>query len=355
MPPRKRSHRRSSSGRSNPLGQPLEALQRNFKQALQANRRQQALRQQRKQHSSSHSATEKDLLALRKALQFPWLQRRLQRRARQPQQSSWNPATWIWPHLGDSLSSREASALVMRHAATALTVLVLIMLVLNAVPVQLISPSWYLQLLVYLSENVPVLIVAAVLALLSLAQSSHEAAAGHYRKRLLLLTRLGYVLALLLVPLQFGLTAWLVGQTYSSNRTQLNAIRANADALVAGARQAATSEQFVAYLRSRNLTGNLESIAAAPLVQVQTEFVDSVKAQQQQQEQSLAATLRSTLLRYATNAIKLLANLLILAAFLRGFQSLLRRCSIQRPSGEQLSSESEQPRFIDAPQADPAN
>jgi hypothetical protein len=50
-----------------------------------------------------------------------------------------------------------------------------------------------------------------------------------------------------------------------------------------------------------------------------------VKAQQQQGEANIRQTANSTLLRFGSNGLRLFANLLILAVFMRGFQMLTRR------------------------------
>jgi hypothetical protein len=337
MSPNKKS-RRPSRGRQS---RPLADLRQSIDQALQSNRRQQRLRRQRQERQRNTPAAEQQLLAVRKALQFRWLQRRLQRR-QQTAQVGWNPVAWIWRPPGAALSPRDSAALLLRHGAGAMLLLILISLVLNAIPLQLGTPNWYLQVLAYIAENVPVLLLAAGFSLLSLALSSNNDQTSAYRGKLLRISRLGYILALLLVPLQLGLTAWLFGQAYSTNRTQLTAIRASSNALISGAQQTSTTEQFVAYLRSRNINANLESIAAAPLAQVRTEFIRSVRAQRQQQEQALGSNTRSTLLRYTTNSLKLLATLLILAGFMRSFQALMRRCLLVRPSSEEQSGSPEQ-------------
>jgi exonuclease VII large subunit len=251
------------------------------------------------------------------------LRRRIQRRSR-PQQPRAPLNGWLLPRTTEQLTSRRALVLALRRGVGVLLLLPLISLVLNAVPFKLASPSWYLEVLAYVAENVPLLISIALLALLSLVLDDPQQSTAKYQAQLLRFSRLGFILALLSLPLQLGFTAWLYGQAYSANRTQLSAIRANADALIVGAQQTTTTDQFVAYLRSRNITANLQSIAAAPLIQVQTEFISSVKAQQQQQEQSLGQTTRSTLLRYSTNALKLFITLAALAVFLRYFQTLLR-------------------------------
>jgi hypothetical protein len=50
-----------------------------------------------------------------------------------------------------------------------------------------------------------------------------------------------------------------------------------------------------------------------------------VKAQQQQGEANIRQTTNSTLLRFGSSGLRLFANLLILAIFMRGFQMLTRR------------------------------
>ncbi len=325
MPSTKKPRRHSRIKSSNSLSRQLAGLGRTIRESFQGNWRQHRLRSQRKRRLRSNPPAEQQLLALRRFLQFRWLQRRLQRSPRDPQQPR-NLTPWLWSRASGSLSTRDAAALLLRHSAAALVLLILISLALNAIPLQLTSPNWYVQVLAYIAENVPALLLASGFATLSLLLAGNSDVSNTYRSRLLRLSRLGYILALLLLPLQLAFTAWLFGQTYTAQRTQLSAIRANAEALIAGAQQTTTTEQFVAYLRSRNLSGNLESIAAAPLIQVKTEFIRSVKNTQQEQEQSLAGATRSTMLRYTTNSIKLFFTLLVLAGFMRSFQALLRRC-----------------------------
>jgi hypothetical protein len=332
MPPTKKSR----GNQANRFSQQLADFSRRFHQTVEANRRQQRLRRQRQQLQRADPTEEQQRLALRRSAQVRWLQRRLQRSPRDPQQS-WSAIAWLWPRSGEELSTREAAALLLRHCAAALLLLILFSLALNAIPLKLASPNWYLQLFAYIAENVPVLFLASGFAMLSLVLRGTNDRSIAYHATLLRLSRLGYIVALVLLPLQLGFTALLLGQTYSTQRTQRAAIRANADALIAGAQQTNTSEQFIAYLRSRNLSGNLESIAAAPLVQVKTEFIRSVEVNQQQQEQRLGAEIRSTLLRYVTNSLKLFITLFLLAGFMRIFQALVRRCSLDWMSNEQPS------------------
>jgi len=320
----KPSGRPSGRKRTKTAGERIAALLQGWQQRSQANRRQRELRRIRRQREQSKPAAGPQLAGMRKTLQFRGLQRRLQRRQidRQPTRS---PMGWLWPRAADILTAGDAAGQLMRNGATALLVASIIGLVISAVPLRLNSPNWYMDVLGSIGETVPVLVIACVFSLLPLVVSTDNKATDAYRAQLLSRSRLGYILALLLLPLQLGFLTWLIGDTYASSRNQINAIRVNANSLIQGARQATTSEQFVAFLRSRNLNANLESIAAAPLVQVRTEFVRSVKAQQQQGEANIRQTANSTLLRFGSNGLRLFANLLILAVFMRGFQMLTRR------------------------------
>lgn len=326
MLPTNRSNRRSPANRSSDLRKPIAELLDEFGKRLQANRRRQQLRRQRQQQKRSEIAAEQQNQGLGRAWKVRLPQRR---RPRQPpeEHGPWALRSLIRPRLGNqSFSSRDAAARLLRLGAAAILLLILISLVLNAVPLRLVSPSWYLQVFSYIAENVPALIIASIFALLSLALGEKDEAARAYLSKLTRLVGLGYILALLLLPLQVGFTAWLYGEAFNTNRTQLSIIRSNANALISGAQQTNTNEEFIAYLQSRRLSANLESIAAAPLIQVKTEFILGVQTNQQQQEQALGATTRSTMLRYATNSIKLFATLVVLTGFMRGLQTLVSRC-----------------------------
>lgn len=329
-----RSRRHAPAKRSEPLGERLAAFQKSVSRQFRENQRQQKLRRQRQQRLQSKPAAEQRWVALRKALQFTWLQRRQQIRKRQG--PGINPVAWFWPRIAETLSTRDAAARVMRSAAAALLLVSLITLVISAVPLRLTTANWYLEVLAFIGESIPVLVLSCVFALLSLTLDSDDRANMAYRGKLLRISRLGYILALLLLPLQLSLIAWLYGDTFNANRNQRNAIISSSEAMIAGAQQTTSNEQFVAYLRSRNLNINLESIAAAPLWQVKTEFIRSVKAQQQQQEKTLAAANRTNLLRYTASGLRLFAALAILAGFLRGFQAMVRRSSLQSPATNQL-------------------
>jgi hypothetical protein len=323
-------------------GQRIATMMQSWRQRQQTKRRQQELRRIRQQREQVTPAAEPQLASMRRTKQFRGLQRWLRRR-QSDQQPSRTPMAWLWPRAGEILTTGDAAAQLMRNGSSALLLVSLISLVVSAVPVRVTSPNWYMEILAYIGETVPVLVLACVLGLLSLVLGSDDRTAVNYRTRLLKFSRLGYILALLLLPMQLGFMTWLIGDAFNTNRNQLNAIRANVNSLIDGARQTTTTEQFVAYLRSRNLNANLESIAAAPLVQVRTEFIRSVKAQQQQEEQNLSKTTNAALLRYAANGLRLFASLLILAIFMRGYQLLVRRCSPSWSSNTEQSSQTEEP------------
>lgn len=274
-----------------------------------------------------------------KSLQSRWRKWKLRQQNRQ-QLSSPDLTTWLRPSPKESLSTRDALVVLLRWGASALLVLIAGSLVLNALPLRLGGPEWYLQVLAFIAENVPVIILSAIFSLLSLQLGNNDLPSIAYRRKVTAFSRLLYWLAVLLIPTSLVFTGWLYGQAFSGNRTQLSAIRANSEALIKGAQQTSTNQEFVTYLRSRNMTGNLESIAAAPLYQVKTEFVRTIQMGQKQQEQRLAADFRSTLLRYTTNAVKLLFTLVVFAAFVRLFHGLLKQTSLPRETAAIVSPHS---------------
>ena len=325
MPPAKRSSRSSSRRSRRSRQSPLAGMQRVWAQSWQPALEFKGLKKwwRRRRRRRPPSQPVDPFAGLRKTFRRQW-----RRRPR----LSFAPLRWLRPPSGEPLSTREAAALVLRSAARALLLLVVISLALNALPIRLGGPEWYLQVLAFVAENAPVIMLASALSLLSLFVGPADAVAQAFRRRLLTLSRLLWLVATLLLPLQIGLTAWLYGQAYAADRTQLTAIRASADALIAGARQQNSKADFLAYLRSRGMTGNIEAIEAAPLLQVRSEFIQTVLNNQKQQEQSLAANTRNVLLRYSVNALKLFATLVVLAAYLRGLHALVKRCTLQRPT-----------------------
>jgi hypothetical protein len=333
-----RSRRQHDPGKpSQPLSVRLAAFQKSVSRQFKENQRQQNLRRQRRQRLQSKPAENQRLIALRKALNFTWLQRRLKRRQqiRDRQRSGTARGSWFWPRIAETLTTRDAAARLMRTGATAFLLLTVVTLVISAVPLKVTTPNWYLEVLALFGESVPVLVIACVFALLSLTLDSNESANMAYRNKLLSFSRLGYILALLLLPLQLSCVAWLYGDTFNSNRIQRNAILSNSEALIAGAQQTTSKEQLVGFLRSRNINISLEAIAAAPLGEVKTQFIRSVLTGRQQQEKSLEANFQSTILRYASSSLRVFVALIIMASFLRVFQAMVRRSSQQSLTANQ--------------------
>jgi beta-lactamase regulating signal transducer with metallopeptidase domain len=178
-------------------------------------------------------------------------------------------------------------------------------------------------------------VIACVFALLSLTLDSNDRANMAYRGKLLSFSRLGYILALLLLPLQLSCVAWLYGDTFNSNRAQRNSILSTSEALIAGTQQTTSKEQLVGFLRSRNINISLEAIAAAPLGEVKKQFISSVIVGRQQQEKALGTNYRSTIFRYAASSLRVFVALAVLAAFLRVLQAMVRRSSQQSPTANQ--------------------
>lgn len=318
-----------SSRRAPTLAQRFQILQQRLSDWQTANRREQRLRRQRQQRQAANAEPGEQWLALRRALQFRGLQRRLKRPQRDEQPKP-NPSAWLWPRAAEVLSTRQAAVQVLRHAASATLLVTVITTLISAFPLKLTTANWYLELLVLVGQSLPLILFASVAALLSLLLDRPGVGATAYRAKVMRLARLGYIFALLLLPLQLACTTWLFGDAFNQDRIQRNAIRANANALISGAQGISSTEQFITYLRSRNLNANFQLIASAPLGQVKAEFIRSMQLGQQQQEQALAGVTRSTLLRYSANALRLFVTLLVLAIYLRSYQVLLRRSSFQR-------------------------
>jgi hypothetical protein len=213
---------------------------------------------------------------------------------------------------------------ISRHAASALFIFAVLTTVFPALPLRLGSSNWYLSVLGALADNVPIFLLVALFSVLSLSLCGDSSDASSFRSSLIKRSRLAYIFALLLVPLQIGLTAWLFSQTLAEGRVQFNAILANSDALISGAQQSRTTPELIAYLRSRNVNADFQSISSTPLLQVKNDFIRGVRLQQQQQQQSLDASLKRALFRFGKDSAKLLATLVILAFFMRTYQSLIR-------------------------------
>jgi hypothetical protein len=343
-----RRRRPASPNQAKPFSTFFAGFQQKTNEQFKKNRRNRTLRRQRRlQHLQSKSAAKQQNVALRKFVRLTWL-KRYQRRGKQSQASkniSRNLGDWFWPRIAENPSTRDAAARVMRSAAAALPLLSLITLVISAIPLKLTTANWYLEVLALIGQSIPILVLSCVLALLSLTLDSNDQVNRAYRGKLLGLARIGYILALLLLPLQLGLLAWLYVGTFDIDRNQRNAVVANSEALIAGAQQTTTTEQFIAYLGSRNLNINAESIRSVPLNDVKAEFVRSVKQQQQQQEDRITTTTRTDILRYAANGSRLFAALGILSFFLRGFQSYIKGSStgssIQLSSSDELADQPE--------------
>ena len=332
-----RPQRHGPGKRSEPLTVRFAAFWNSLSGKFRENQRQQKLRRQRQQRLLSKPAEKQRWVGLRKALNFTWLQRRLRRsqQVRDKQRRGADRGNWFWPRITENISTRDAAARVMRSGAAAFLLLTVITLVISAVPLKITTPNWYLEVLALIAEAIPVLLLACVFALLSLTLDSDDRANMAYRGKLLSFSRLGYVLALLLLPLQLSCVAWLYGDTFNSNRAQRNSIVSTSEALIAGAQQTTSKEELVGFLRSRNINISLEAISAAPLGQVKTEFISNVMVGQRQQEKALKSDYRRTILRYAASSLRVFVGLAILAAFLRVFQAMVRRSSQQSLTANQ--------------------
>lgn len=321
--------RRSQAKRSQSLSSQFSELLRRLEQFRETRKREQRLRAIRRSRERA-DAEEKTYKPLKKSPLRTWW-RALQRRKKQEKQGqAWSLQSLVVPRSrGRVLLVQDAVVSLMRNAAKAILLLIIVTLALNAVPFRLVDPSWYLSILNYIAENVPVLVFVMILAVLSLALDPKPEKANNYRLSLRRFLNAGYFLVLLLLPIQIALTTWLYSSTYSQFRNQISAIKVESGALAASAAKTTTTDEFVAFLRSRNVSANLQSIAAAPLGQVKSEFLKSLEISSLQQQRQIEATARSTYLRYGIAAVKLFFYLLVFVVLLRIFASYVASISVR--------------------------
>jgi hypothetical protein len=253
--------------------------------------------------------------------------KRLQQRSTAP---AWTLQTLFNPGGSGSITPRRATVVAMRRASAVLIQLTLIPLVLNAIPVRLSGPEWYLQVINSMGESAPLWILACLIGLASLTIGDSDSESLAYHRRLARLSRLLALIVVALIPLQIGFVVWLYGATFDTDRTQRNAINSQSNALIMAAQQQTTKEQFVAFLRSRNIAANLDAIEASPISEVKSAFIQRVELDRDGQEQSLNSATRSNLVKYSSNTLKLLATLLVFAGFMLAFHSWVRRSLLLR-------------------------
>ena len=190
-----RPQRHAPTQRSESLTVRFAAFWNSLNKQFRENQRQQKLRRQRKQRLQSKPGENQRWVATRKALNFTWLQRRLQRRqqVRDKKRSRKNRGNWFWPRIAENISTRDAAARVMRTCAMAFLLLTVITLVISALPLKITTPNWYLEVLALIGESIPVLVLACVFAMLSLTLDSDDRANTAYRGKLLSFSRLGYI------------------------------------------------------------------------------------------------------------------------------------------------------------------
>jgi hypothetical protein len=303
--------------RSKPIGSRIAELLERFQEGGRIRQREHRLRRMRRERQRADRDEQTSRPVKRSPLQA-WLHRQRLKRATADQNAPWSIRSLVVPRSqGIQSSAKDAAAKLMRHSSIALLLLLAASLILNSVPLRLTNPSWYLSILYYISENVPVIIFLVIISVLSLALDSDYTRSNTYRLKLRRFLSIGYFVALILIPIQIALSAWLFSSTFGEFRTQVSFLRVETNALVTAATSTANTEEFIGFLRARNLTANLQSIANAPLDQVKSEFINGVKLNAAQQENQIAATARRTYLRFAINAVKLFLYFIALTLLLR--------------------------------------
>lgn len=249
-----------------------------------------------------------------------------QRRRRQRQQRQFNSHT-----------PKQAAALLMRHGATFLLIFIAISMLLNSIPIQLFSPGWYLRPISYLADKVPEIIVISLLSISSIVLSSDNESNRKYFNSVAKVSRIAYVSALLILAVQIALSGLVFSEFFANQSNQIKTLRTNADALVSLADQIQSNDEFVAFLKSRNITANYASIASTPLVRVKSEFSRSMQSIRQKQEQTFNANSRMTIMGLIINTIKLNFTLFILAGFLYIFQASVKSLRLRSLESKDVS------------------
>lgn len=307
----------SSIRRSKTIGSRVEELLQRFQQNSRIRQREHQLRRMRRERQRADVDENKSKPVKRSPLQV-WSQRRRWKRNEADQNSSWSIRSLVFPRSqGINCSAKEAATRLMRNASIALLLLMAASLIINSVPLRLTNPSWHLSILYYISENAPVILFVIIISMLSLVLDSDYTRANAYRLKLRQTLRIGYFATLILLPIQIALAAWLFSATFNEIRSQVSFVKVESNALIAAAARTTTTDEFISFMRSRNLSANLQSIASAPLDQVKSEFIKGLRVNALQQEAKITATARQTYLRFGLNATKLFLYFIVLTIILR--------------------------------------
>jgi len=254
------------------------------------------------------------------------------RRLRPNPKSRFSVITDLWnPVPLGLLKPRDAVTLILRHASVLLIAFTALGLILDAFPIQLAAgPTWYLTQITRIAESAPVLILASCLGFISLWMNVSRPVDIFFRRRLTLFSRVLAIASLILLPAMVSLAVWYYGSSYADSRLQLSLLRSRSGDLIRGAQSQTTTQGFIQFLQSRELTADYAAIARSPLPAVKKDFVRNVKLGLIGQERKISDSLREGTLRFAFVSVKLFGSLFLFALFSVAFQRALHRLSVDQ-------------------------
>jgi hypothetical protein len=328
--PQSKSSNHSSSRRSRRDYKAKQAS--TARKSLRFGKLSEQFRRWKKRQERSGVEFAEQLAEARKNLEFRGIKRQL-RKTRFP---TLNIARFLRPAAGIPIPTRDALSALLRAATFALLQLTLISIVFSSIPAKPTKPEWYLQVLSLIAETGPVYILAFGLGALALFVAPADPALPKFRKRLIGLSHKLYIFLALLLPVQAAFTFWLFSQAYGQERIQLNAVKTESNAIIAGAKQQTSTESFINYLQSRGVTADLNAIRSNPLDRVKDELITMLQSQQTEVQQRIRNETRKNTLRYVLQTFKLFISLVILAGFARLLFGILKRSFLQKTASSKI-------------------
>jgi hypothetical protein len=323
MPTSKRPNRSSSRRSSRRANRSFQTPSVN--KSLDIRKLSDQFRRWKKRQGQSTEALALQLTQAQKALEFRGLQRQLKRK-RFP---ALDLIRIFRPGSGEVITSRHAVAILLRRSTLALFFLTLVSIVFNSIPVRATKPEWYLQILSFIANSGPVIILAFGLGSLALYLAPSELPTHKFRSLLINLSQKLFIILSLLLPLQICLTVWLFSQAFGQERVQLSAVRSESEALLIGVKRQTTTDSFIAYLQSRRLSADVNAIRVTPLDRVKSELITLIQSEQKQREEKIRSEARQAIFRNSLDTAKLFLSLIIITFFSRLNYSMLKRSSVQ--------------------------
>lgn len=229
-----------------------------------------------------------------------------------------NPlAAVLQPKEPGNRSRRDLVAVKLRLASYALLWIVATSVVLASLPLGLGRADWYLRAMANMAGNGPLAIAALGLGAMALYMVPGGRESEKFAGVLAMVSRLGFVLFVALLPLQLIAAAWLIQQTQSADREQVARMRNDTAALLQEARTVTSKQAFAQLLQRRSIGLDRAALEANPLEVAQAGLEQSVQGSVSRLENQLAARRRQGYFRIALDLLKLSTTCIIMALFLR--------------------------------------